>query len=116
MRIFAYVLVFGALLLPLGSHAAPPPCSTCPLQSVQDVILLITAIVTQIQIVFWIVAAGSALYAAFLFIRGGSNSESLKKAKNQIIYTVVAVALGVIAYGIPALVENFLTLRPAATP
>ncbi|MEK7093733.1 MAG: hypothetical protein AAB903_00120 [Patescibacteria group bacterium] len=111
MRIFVYGFVLATLIFPLASYATPPACPSCPITSVRGVVQLITAIVTQLQIVFWIVAAGSAIYAAFLFIRGGSSSESLKKAKNQIIYTVVAVALGVVAYGIPALVDNFLRLR-----
>lgn len=96
------------LAVPPATPGTVPPCVGCPLTNVSQVVSLITGIVNQMQIVFWTVAAGSGLYAAFLFIRGGSNTESLKQAKNQILYTVIAVILGVLAYGIPGIVTDFL--------
>lgn len=118
MRIGLYLLFGLLLILPTLSYAVPPvdctvtptPAGCGPLNTVEQVVNLLVAIVEQMQVIFWIVAAGSALYAAFLYIRGGSSSETLKKAQKQIIYTVIAVALGVIAYGIPSLVNSFLSI------
>jgi len=112
MRIALYFLLLAFLVLPVVTYAQPA-CDDCPIKTVDDVIALIVGIVERLQIVFWITAAGSGLYAAFLFIRGGSSSESLKKAKNQILYTVIAIALGLIAFGIPRLVDSFLKIRPS---
>lgn len=114
MRVFLYGLFASVVsliaLLPSLAGAATSTCADCP-TSVGEIISLITAIVERLQIIFWVVAAGSALYAAFLYIRGGSSTETLKKAQKQILYTVIAVALGVMAFGIPALIESFLALR-----
>ncbi len=114
MRTYASILFFIILGAPLVSFAvAVPTCgpSTSPLCNVDDVISLITALVNYMQVVFWILAAASGLYAGILYLRSGGKPEMLKSAEKQLIYTVVAVAVAVMAYGIPKLVDSFLRLR-----
>ncbi|MFH1192950.1 MAG: hypothetical protein V1656_01375 [Candidatus Jorgensenbacteria bacterium] len=55
------------------------------------------------------------LYSAFLFLTSGGNEEKVKAAKNYLIYAVVAVAVGILATGIVALVGMLLN-PPAAPP
>ncbi len=48
------------------------------------------------------------IYAAFLFLTAGDDSEKVGKAKKQLIYAVVAVAVAVLATGIVTLTQEFL--------
>jgi threonine/homoserine/homoserine lactone efflux protein len=48
------------------------------------------------------------IYAAFLFLTSGGDEEKTKKARQYIIYAVIALAVGILAQAIVALVGNFL--------
>lgn len=111
MRIITILLLGFFLVVPGISFATTPPPCDAPLCDVDGVISLITALVNYMQAVFWILAAASGLYAGILYLRSGGKPEMLKSAEKQLIYTVVAVAVAVMAYGIPTLVDSFLRLR-----
>ncbi|MEK7187958.1 MAG: hypothetical protein AAB691_03895 [Patescibacteria group bacterium] len=87
-----------------------PPCQG-PICSVQDIVGLLTGIVTQFQILLWTIIAGSGLYSAYLYVWARGESENLTKAKKQLLYTVVATVIATLALGIPSLLNNFLGLR-----
>lgn len=110
MKKIAISLFAIAFFSPLLASAAVDCPAGAPLCNVQQVIDLIVAIVNNMQVIFWVVAAGSGLYAAFLYMRSSGSSEMLKKAQNQFVYTVIAVALAVIAFGLPAIIDSFLRI------
>ena len=48
------------------------------------------------------------LYSAFLFLTGGGNPETQKKAKDILIYGIIGIVVAFLAFGIVRLVESFL--------
>lgn len=48
------------------------------------------------------------IYAAFLYLTSGGDEEKTKTAKSYVIYAVIAIAIGLLAQGIVALVYNLL--------
>ena len=85
-----------------------PPGGGAPVTNVTSVLIRNLDIVDLIQAIFWIAAAGFGLYAAFLFLTAGGSPEKLKKAKDMLIYTIVAISVAIIAFGLPRIVGNFL--------
>lgn len=85
------------------------------LQSVNLTKNQITQVVKDIRDWFAgiVVAVGvfMLLYAAILFLTAGGNPETLKKAKNALIYGLIGVGVAVIAYGVFGLVNSFLAGR-----
>lgn len=100
-----------ALTRPPFPQYVTPGTGGAPITSPTDILWTLVDIVDFMQAVFWIAAAGFGLLSAYLYLASVGDTEKLKRAKNMLIYTVVAVALAVIAYGIPIIVSNFIGRR-----
>jgi hypothetical protein len=87
---------------------APSPTVAGPITSTQSIINLINRILFWVATVFWIAAAAFVFYAAFLYLTAAGDEEKVKKASHQLLYAVVAIAVGIMAYGLPVLVGAFL--------
>jgi len=74
----------------------------------QDVIDFTRRVLQWVSTIFWIVAGIMVLYGGFLYMTAGGNDEQVKKAHRQLLYAVIAVAIGILAAGIPQLVQSFL--------
>lgn len=46
------------------------------------------------------------IFSAYKFLTAGEDSEQIKEAKKMLAYTIVAVAVGLVATGVPSLVES----------
>ena len=90
-------------------YVTPPvaPAGT-PLQSVEQGLGVFRQVLTWFATAFWIAAALFAFYAAFLYLTAAGNEQRVKKAHSQLLYAVIAIAIGLMAYGLPALVKTFL--------
>jgi len=49
--------------------------------------------------------------SAFGYLTAAGDPEKVKTASHRLLYAVIAVAVGLMAYGIPALVNNFLSRK-----
>lgn len=107
------VLIAGTIF-PLVSSAAydikevPPPNSQGPITSGDDIVSLIATIGEWVSIIFWILAVVFILYAGFLYMSAQGSPEKVKKANGQLLYGIIAIVVGLIAYGLPKLVEAIL--------
>lgn len=90
----------------------PPPSTTGPITSVagrtNSVLSLVQQILFWVSVAFWIAAAGFIFYAAYLYLVAGGDAERVKKAHKQLLWAVVAIAVAIMAQGLPLLVGNFL--------
>ena len=57
---------------------------------------------------FWIFAIIMLFIAAYTYLTAAGEPEKVKKAHKLLLYAVIAIAVGLLAYGIPKLVEDFL--------
>ncbi|TSC81709.1 MAG: hypothetical protein G01um101420_906 [Parcubacteria group bacterium Gr01-1014_20] len=92
------------------THAASEPP---PIDSVADIISVINQIGVWVGTIFWIAAAMSIFYAGFIYMTAADDTEKVKKAKKQLLYSIIAIALGIMAYGFPVLVRSILESRVA---
>ena len=105
-RIALIFLPFLAVaMIPLATHAQP---ETSPIDSVTDVEVVLNNIVRWAQVIFFILAALFIIFAAFEYLTAGGDDEKVKKAKNMLIYAIVAIAVALVAGGMKALVGTFL--------
>lgn len=112
LKIVLATVTLGALLLgalPVFVAAA----EDSPIKTADDVIKIVRNIGYWISVIFWIVAGIATLYAGFLFATAGGSQEQVGKAKKQLLYAIIAVVVGVMAAGVPQLIDAILR-APAA--
>lgn len=90
-----------------GTQGTPP----CAVTNVQGIFDLLTRV---FGFFFGIVVALSSiflLYAAFQYVIARGDEGKIEKAKNIIIYAVVALVVAAIAYAVPTIVANFFSTQ-----
>ena len=93
------------ILLPfLIARAAQPT-------DVEGLLQIFGKILGYVSAAFWIAAIGAGFYAAFLFLTAAGDAEKVKKARTMLWYTVIAIAVGLMANTLPALVDNILSVE-----
>ena len=88
-----------------------PPRGNAPLTSGTDVLETVNTIFQWIATLFWVAALLFVFYAAFLYLTAGGNEEKVKRATRQFVFAVVAIIIGLLAFGLPTLIENILQRR-----
>ena len=112
MKRFIVLAAFASLLIaPAALAQGTQPAPDSPFNSTQDVIDFIRRTATLISGIFWIIAIIMTFYAAFLYLTAAGSEDRIKKAKKQILYVVIAIIIGLMAGGLPTLIESFLSGR-----
>jgi hypothetical protein len=88
---------------------AERPGDQGPLSTVDKIVGVINQFLFYFSAVFWIAAAGFVFYAAYLYLTAAGSEERLGKAKKQLLYAVIAMAIGLMAAGLPFLINAFLS-------
>jgi len=73
------------------------------------IIELLRTILTWIGIIFWIFAVGFILYAGFLYLTAGGAPEKVTKAGQQFKFGIIAIIIGLLAYGLPRIIQTILS-------
>jgi hypothetical protein len=102
--LYRYWWLSLSLFTPLGVGAqdVEPP------DTIGEVINLLTRIVGWMAVVFWIAAVISGLFAAYLYLTGGSKPDNISKANRQMVYTVVAIIVAIFSFVLPSLLDNII--------
>ena len=69
---------------------------------------LIDAIKTPIWVIFGFIVLICFVYAGIIFLTAGGNPDKIEKARSAVMYGVVGVVVGIIAYGILAIITAIL--------
>lgn len=87
-----------------------PPDTKAPISinGGNDVLGLLRIALNWFAIAFWIFAAGFIFYAAYLFLFAGHTGDN-KKGKSALIYAIIAIIIGIIAYGLPNAIQQFVS-------
>ncbi|MBN2197797.1 hypothetical protein JW698_01200 [Candidatus Wolfebacteria bacterium] len=76
--------------------------------TVGGIVEIIRNVVRWVYILFFILAVLFILFAAFTYLTAGGDTEKVEKAKNQIIYAAVAIAVALLAVGFEIIIRSFL--------
>lgn len=90
-----------------GIPFVPPPGGG-PIDDIYQLVDVLVVVLEWVQVVFWILAVGFGLYAAFLYLTAAGSPEQISKAHKTLIYTVIAIVVAVVAYSIPRIVTSIL--------
>ena len=93
-------------LLPYAALAQPNIAPT-PISTLQGVIDKICVAVNWIFTFLIIIAIVFVLIAAFKYLTAAGDPEKVKGASTSLVYAAVAVAVGILAKGIPLIVGSF---------
>ncbi len=111
-KIALYILPITLGIFLTGFLAQAQITSPQPSGIVTNISGIWNIINTIVKWVYWFFFAMAVLFiilAAFSYLTAGGDPGKVKKANNQLIYAIVAVAVALIAYGIEALVRSALT-------
>ena len=95
-------------LVPVAGYAADLPDPGINLSTTSGVTALFYSILGLMRTVFWIAAVAMVIYAAFLYLTGGSNEGNVTKANKTLLYAFIAMAIALIATSVPTIVRSFL--------
>jgi len=97
----------ATIAMPVIALAAPqqPGSQITNLSQVES---LLGAILGWLTTFLYIAAAIMIIIAAFKYLTAQGDEEAVGKAKNMLIYAVIAIALGLLAGGVSSLVQNIL--------
>ena len=101
-RILPTLVLFMALALPVMVLADEPS----PPTTIQG---LINAVTPVVWVIFGFIVLICFVYAGVKFLTAGGSPDKLEDARKGVMYGVVGVAVGIIAYGILAIMTNILT-------
>ncbi len=108
-KILLSLLLISFLAVPaigLAQGSQPPDIATDP----DQVFLTINSIISYL---FWILIFGAALvvaFSAYLFLTAAGDPDKTSKARNYIMYAVVAIVVGFLAKAIILLVAKMLNI------
>ncbi len=100
----ASLTIVGAVALPFLALAQPVLPNK--VTTYGDVVTLIGTIGRWIFGILIAVAVIYILLAAYKYLTAAGDAEKIKSANHNLIYAAVAVAIGILALGIPQLVGN----------
>ncbi len=86
-----------------------PPSTQGPVTSFDNVLNFIKNILKYTAILFWIAAIFYIFLAAFTYLQAGGDPKKVGEANQRLLYAAVAIAVGLLSYGLPKLIESILT-------
>jgi len=104
--IFSVKVLFLTLLFiaPLVAVAIEP----APIQDIAGIDRFVGAVLTWVSGIFWTIAIIAVFYAAYLFLNASGDEERVSKAKRQLLYAIIAMAIAIMAPGLKPLIRNIL--------
>ena len=100
--------VFLITASPLIAFAQPVES---PIQSLGDVQKVLNSVATWLSTFFFIIAIIFIILAAFQYLTASGDEDKIKKAKQQLIYAIVAIVVALLATGIDNIIGTFLDTK-----
>ena len=95
------------LLLPLAASAFINP-GAAPIQQNLSIVGIINNVLQVIWPIFIGFAVIMLIWAGFLFLTARGEEEKAKQARQAVIWAVVGIAVGIIAFSLPLIIRNSL--------
>lgn len=91
----------------VSAQDAGPVAVPTVITSIQDVNTLINNLISWMQYLLFALAALFIVMAAFTYLLAGGDPEKTSKAKNQVVFSIIAIAIALLATGIVLVVKSF---------
>lgn len=109
-RNLTILILAGLLLMPasiLAAEIQQPPLEP-PVQNLQDIVDIMDKVGEWIFAIVLALAIIFILVSAFQFLTASGNPEKITSARQILVYALVAVAIAVVAWGLPTLLQILL--------
>ena len=106
-KLFSRSLVF-LLTLPALAAAAPPTLTFRDNIDKNKVFDIIDVLSQYLFALLVAVTVFFVLYAAWLYLSSGGEAEATTKARSYLIYAAIAIAVGLFARALPAIVDSII--------
>ncbi len=80
-----------------------------PIEEPEGLLYVVAGVVEWVYVIFLIIAVMYVLFAAYNYLTGASEPEKIKKARSQLIYAAIAIAVALLAVAFVSIVKNLLT-------
>jgi len=77
-------------------------------KSWKDILKFFNNLATIIGQFFWTAAIIAAIWSGFLFLTAQGDENKVEKAKKMFQYTIIAIIIGLLAFGLPSLIKDIL--------
>ena len=104
----AAVLAFPAVILAQQTGTLPDTPVGKSSLTAEEIVTIIKKVTGWMQGIFFLLATIFILYAAFTYLTSGGDEEKTKKAKNIIVFAIIAIAVALLATAVTPLVQTFL--------
>lgn len=97
--------------LGLAQNSTFPPVQTgsnVQITSLNQINAIIVNLVNWVTGLFFVAAVLFLFYAAYLYLSAAGDAEQLTKAKDTLIYSIVAIAVALLAGSVRFIVESIL--------
>ena len=78
------------------------------INSLSQINQIIANLVNWVTGIFFVVAVLYLFWAAYLYLSAAGDEEKISEAKNHLIYSIVAIAIALLAGSVRFIVENVL--------
>ncbi len=102
-------ILLGIGLLPVYVLAQEPTPPASPINSFEDIVGLLNKAIQWMYTIFFIVAVGYILWAAYDFLTFGGEPKKVEDAKSKLKYAVIAIVVALVATGVSSIVASILT-------
>ncbi|MDP1706386.1 MAG: TrbC/VirB2 family protein [bacterium] len=105
---FLAIVLMASPLLAAAQGAVDGPTEVpTVITSIQDVNALINNLISWMQYLLFALAALFIVMAAFTYLLAGGDPEKTVKAKNQVVFSIIAIAIALLATGIVLVIKSF---------
>jgi hypothetical protein len=105
------IIVGLSLISPVLAQQNQLATSSIRISGVQDIIKIINNIAKWMYTILLALVVIFVLVAAFTFLTAGGKTENVKKARNQIMYAVIALVVALLAFSINTIITNILLAK-----
>lgn len=76
---------------------------------------IVNRVMNWVVAVFFLYATFQILMAGWTYLNAKGDTDQIAKAKDSLIWAAVGIAVGLLAFAVPAIVQNFLGVNLNAT-
>jgi len=95
---------FGGAVL----EAATGEAKDSPIKNINNIVTILNNIVKYMYQIFFIIAIGAVLWAAFTYLTAKDDPEKIKSATKQILWAAVAIAIALVSVGANVIINNLI--------